>query len=43
MGSDPRVDRYWQLISTVNGWPAPPVLAPIFDWFIAALEYHRLP
>jgi DNA-binding transcriptional MerR regulator len=43
IGSDPRVERYWQLISVINGWPAPPVLAPIFDWFIAALEYHRLP
>ncbi|MEU1212470.1 MerR family transcriptional regulator [Streptomyces sp. NPDC005791] len=37
-GSDPRAERYWQLLATVNGWPVPPSLAPVFTWFIAALR-----
>ncbi|MFJ2558636.1 MULTISPECIES: MerR family transcriptional regulator [unclassified Streptomyces] len=37
-GADPRAERYWQLLSTVNGWPVPPTLAPVFSWFITALR-----
>ncbi|MFJ4839416.1 hypothetical protein [Streptomyces sp. NPDC088746] len=37
-GSDPRAERHWQLLATVNGWPVPPSLAPVFTWFIAALR-----
>ena len=35
---DPRAERYWQLLGTINGWPAQPSLAPVFDWFLAALR-----
>lgn len=37
-GSDPRAERYWQLLAIINGWPAQPSLAPVFEWFIAALR-----
>jgi hypothetical protein len=35
---DPRVERYWALLATINGWPAQPSLAPVFEWFISALR-----
>lgn len=37
-GADPRAERYWQLLSTINGWPPSPSLTPVFTWFIAALR-----
>ncbi len=37
-GNDPRYERYWQLISVINGWPVMPSLAPAFDWLIAGLR-----
>ncbi|KAB2340778.1 MerR family transcriptional regulator [Actinomadura rudentiformis] len=37
VGNDPAAERYWQLLATINGWPAPPALTPVFEWFIAAL------
>lgn len=40
VANDPRVDRYWHLISIVNGWPTAPSLAPVFDWFIRALRQN---
>ncbi|XVQ10967.1 MerR family transcriptional regulator [Spirillospora sp. CA-255316] len=41
MGNDRRAERYWQLLATINGWPAsPPTLTPVFEWFIAALRAH---
>ncbi|MFJ3308855.1 MerR family transcriptional regulator [Streptomyces sp. NPDC086549] len=36
--SDPRRDRYLQLLALVNGWPAPERLAPLLDWSVAALR-----
>jgi DNA-binding transcriptional MerR regulator len=36
--SDPRAERYWQLLATINGWSAQPSLAPVFEWFISALR-----
>ncbi|WP_344594774.1 MerR family transcriptional regulator [Actinomadura vinacea] len=40
-GNDRRAERYWQLLGTINGWPAmPPTLTPVFEWFIAALRAH---
>ncbi|WP_374103766.1 hypothetical protein [Streptomyces sp. ISL-86] len=36
--ADPRAERYWQLLSVINGWPTPPSLAPVFTWFTAALR-----
>ncbi|GAA2097457.1 MerR family transcriptional regulator [Kitasatospora saccharophila] len=38
VAADPRVERYWALLSRINGWPAPPELAPVFAWFAAALR-----
>jgi DNA-binding transcriptional MerR regulator len=32
-----RVERYWQLIGVINGWPARPSLMPAYEWFMAAL------
>jgi DNA-binding transcriptional MerR regulator len=37
-GNDPRMERYWQLLAVINGWPPQPSLAPVFDWLIAALR-----
>jgi hypothetical protein len=41
--NDPRVERYWQLLATINGWLTPPTLAPVFEWFIQALQHHPDP
>jgi hypothetical protein len=43
VGGDPRVERYWQLLAIINGWPAPPPLAPVFAWFGEALRQHPTP
>jgi len=39
--NDPRRERYLQLLSVVNGWPAPHSMAPVFDWLIRALRARR--
>lgn len=36
--SDRRVERYWQLIGVINGWPERPGLMPAYEWFIAGLR-----
>jgi DNA-binding transcriptional MerR regulator len=36
--NDPRRERYLQLLSVINGWPAPETLTPVLDWFIQALR-----
>ena len=36
--NDPRREQYLQLLSTINGWPAPESLAPVLDWFLRALR-----
>jgi DNA-binding transcriptional MerR regulator len=36
--NDPRRERYLQLLSVINGWPAPETIAPSLDWFIQALR-----
>ena len=41
--NDPRVERYWRLLATINGWPTPPTMAPVFEWFIQALQHHPDP
>lgn len=38
--ADPRAERYWQLLGTINGWPQQPSLRPVFVWFIDALRAH---
>ncbi|MEU8193517.1 MerR family transcriptional regulator [Microbispora amethystogenes] len=40
IGGDPRAERYWHLLAVINGWPAPPSLAPVFTWFAEALRTH---
>lgn len=37
--SDRRVERYWQLIGTINGWDLSiPSAAPAYEWFVAGLR-----
>lgn len=39
--SDRRVERYWALLGTLNGWPEREPAVPAFEWFIAALRAPR--
>ncbi|GAA3927193.1 helix-turn-helix domain-containing protein [Actinoplanes auranticolor] len=43
IANDPRVERYWHLIATINGSPTTTSLAPIFTWFTEALQRHPEP
>jgi DNA-binding transcriptional MerR regulator len=43
VANDPRAERYFQLLATINGWPAQPPLAPMFEWFTRALGAHPEP
>lgn len=36
--TDRRVERYWQLLGILNGWPAREPQVPAWEWFIAALR-----
>jgi DNA-binding transcriptional MerR regulator len=36
--SDRRVERYWQLLGVINGWPPGPPQVPAFEWLIEALR-----
>ena len=36
--TDARVERYWQLLAILNGWPERPPVVPAFEWLIAALR-----
>lgn len=36
--TDRRVERYWTLLGTINGWPPRPPAVPAFEWVIAALR-----
>jgi DNA-binding transcriptional MerR regulator len=36
--SDRRVERYWQLLGVLNGWPQRPPTVPAFEWLVAALR-----
>jgi DNA-binding transcriptional MerR regulator len=38
MFSDRRVERYWQLIGLINGWPERPILMPAYEWFMTVLR-----
>ncbi|MFH9067721.1 hypothetical protein ACH4GM_42010 [Streptomyces coeruleorubidus] len=40
IAGDPRAERYWHLLTVINGWPVPPSLAPVFTWFTQALRAH---
>jgi len=39
--TDPRIDRYWQLTATINGWPPFPSHMPGDLWLLAALRAHE--
>jgi DNA-binding transcriptional MerR regulator len=36
--ADLRVERYWQLLGTINGWPARRSSTPAWGWLLAALR-----
>jgi DNA-binding transcriptional MerR regulator len=36
--TDRRVERYWQLLGVLNGWPQRAPSVPAFEWLIAALR-----
>ncbi len=36
--ADARVERYWQLLGTINGWPSRPSGAPAWGWLLAGLR-----
>jgi len=36
--TDRRVERYWQLLGVLNGWPQRTPSVPAFEWLIAALR-----
>ncbi|MGI9002452.1 MAG: MerR family transcriptional regulator [Pseudonocardia sp.] len=38
--TDRRVERYWQLLGTLNGWTPIPSSVPAFEWLITALHAH---
>jgi DNA-binding transcriptional MerR regulator len=37
-GTDPRAERYWQLLAVINGWSPVPTRVPAWEWLIAALR-----
>ncbi|MTD57911.1 helix-turn-helix domain-containing protein [Amycolatopsis pithecellobii] len=37
-GNDPRAERYWQLLATMNGWPPVPAQQAAVTWLVAALR-----
>ncbi|MEU4513796.1 MerR family transcriptional regulator [Nonomuraea wenchangensis] len=39
--AEPRVERYWQLLSLVRGQEPSPPAVPAFRWVLAALRVHR--
>jgi DNA-binding transcriptional MerR regulator len=39
--TDRRVQRYWDLLGVLNGWPPAPSQVEAFEWFVAALRAHR--
>lgn len=39
--ADRRVERYWQLLGLINGWPPIPSVVPAWEWFAAALRAER--
>ncbi|MFI6866328.1 MerR family transcriptional regulator [Nocardia sp. NPDC050406] len=40
VSNDQRVQRYWQLVSTINDWPEAPDVTGVFAWLTAALRAH---
>lgn len=42
-GTDPRAERYWQLLSKINGWAEIPTATPAWEWLAAALRARSQP
>lgn len=38
--TDGRVNRYWQLVGIINGWPPFPPAFRSYEWVIEALRAH---
>lgn len=38
--TDRRVERYWELLAVLNGWPQRKPQVPAWEWFIEALRAH---
>jgi DNA-binding transcriptional MerR regulator len=38
---EPRAERYWQLMATINGWPPIPSTMHRWAWFLSALKAAR--
>ncbi|WP_173078379.1 MerR family transcriptional regulator [Phytohabitans rumicis] len=38
VGTDPRPERYWQLMAVINGWPPIPAQTPNYVWLRDALR-----
>ena len=38
IAADPGVERYWQLICLINGWPVRPSMSAVGDWLMTALR-----
>jgi hypothetical protein len=39
--TDPRIDRYWELTATINGWPPFSSFRRPHEWLLAALRAHQ--
>jgi hypothetical protein len=39
--AEPRIERYWQLLSVINGRTPEASTVPAFQWLLAALRAHR--
>ncbi|MFE3102333.1 helix-turn-helix domain-containing protein [Nocardia tengchongensis] len=39
--TEPRIERYWQLLNLINGHPPEEPSVPAFKWFAEALSAHR--
>ena len=37
---DPRIERVWELVATVRGWPSPPPHIVAFRWLLEAVRAH---
>jgi DNA-binding transcriptional MerR regulator len=38
LANEPRAERYWQLMATINGWPPIPTTMHLWAWFVTALR-----
>ncbi|MEV4510377.1 TIGR03086 family metal-binding protein [Dactylosporangium sp. NPDC049525] len=43
VAADPGVERYWQLLCVINGWPVRPSLATAGEWLMTALRANPAP